>query len=59
MEGYKKGTRGATQNLHFTRPHTMVTTMEVPFVAAFKVEVVKPNSKYERRHAFKKLENLR
>jgi hypothetical protein len=50
MDDYKKGTRGATQNLHFMKPHTTVTTMEVPSIAAFEVEVVKPDSKYERRH---------
>ncbi len=41
------------------KPHTTLTTMEVPSVVAFEVEVVKPYSEYERRQAFEKLEKLR
>jgi hypothetical protein len=33
--------------------------MEVPFVVAFKVEAIKPNSQYERRQALRKLEKLK
>jgi hypothetical protein len=31
------------------KPHTTVTTMEVPSIVAFEVEVVKPNLQYERK----------
>jgi hypothetical protein len=31
------------------KPHTMMTTMEVPFVIAFEVEAIEPNSQYERK----------
>jgi hypothetical protein len=36
-------------NLHFITPHTTMTTMGVPSIAAFEVEVVEIDSKYERR----------
>jgi hypothetical protein len=45
------------RNLHFTRPHITMTTMGVPSVVAFEVEVVEPNSKYERRQALKNLDD--
>ncbi len=32
-----------------------MTTMGVPSIAAFEVEVVEPNSEYERRQALKNL----
>jgi len=37
----------------------MMTTMGVPLVTAFEVEVVKRNSKYEKRQALKRFEKLR
>lgn len=45
------------RNLHFTRPHTTMTTMGVPSIAAFEVEVVEPDSKYERMQALKNLDD--
>jgi hypothetical protein len=41
------------------KPHIMVTTMGVPSVTSFEVEVVEPNSKYERKQALRRLEKLR
>jgi hypothetical protein len=62
LEGYKKGTRGYQKvawNLHFTKPHTTMTTMGIPSIVAFEVEVVKPNLEYERRQALRRLEKLK
>jgi hypothetical protein len=33
--------------------------MEVPFIVAFEVEVIKPYSKYEKKQALRRLEKLR
>jgi hypothetical protein len=33
--------------------------MGVPLVIAFEVEAIKPNSKYEKRQALKRLEKLK
>ncbi len=52
QEGYQK----ATWNLHFMKPHTIMTTMKVSF---FEVEAVKPNSKYERKQALRRFVKLR
>jgi hypothetical protein len=37
----------------------MMITMGVPFIVAFKVETIKPYSKYETRQALRRLEKLR
>jgi hypothetical protein len=39
----------ATCNLHFTRPHTIMTTMGISSIIAFEVEVVELDLEYERR----------
>jgi hypothetical protein len=57
--GLQGSFKRAAHNLHFLRPHTMMTTMGVPLVTAFEVEAVKRNSKYEKRQALKRFEKLR
>jgi hypothetical protein len=47
--GLQDGFQRVACNLHFMRFVTMVTTMGVPSIAAFEVEVVEPNLEYERR----------
>ncbi len=37
----------------------MVTTTEVPSIVTFEVEAVELNSKYEKKHALKRLEKFR
>ncbi len=49
VEGYKENSIEITCNLHFMRPHTIVTTMGIPLVVAFEVETIELDSEYERR----------
>jgi hypothetical protein len=53
--GLQGGFQKVARNLHFTRPHTIMTTMGIPSIATFEVEVVEP--KYERKQALKNLNN--
>jgi hypothetical protein len=55
--GLQEGYQMATSNLHFTRPHTRVITMEIPF--AFEVEALETNSKYERKKALRRFKIFR
>jgi hypothetical protein len=57
--GVQEGYQRVARNLDFTRPHTTMTTMGIPFVAAFEVEVVEPNLEYKRRQTLKRLEKLK
>jgi hypothetical protein len=41
--GVQEGYQRVARNLHFTRPHTIMTTMGISFVTTFEVEVVEPN----------------
>jgi hypothetical protein len=36
----------------------MVTTVEIPSIVTFEVEAVELNTKYERKHALRRLEKL-
>jgi hypothetical protein len=66
MVDTQEGSRGrlqgkslkAVHNLHFTRLAMTMTTMGVPLVTTFEVEVIDPKSKYKRRQAIRKLEKL-
>lgn len=43
--GLQGGFQRVAHNLHFMRPHTTMTTMGIPFIVAFEVEVVESNFK--------------
>jgi hypothetical protein len=63
LKGSHGGLQGRFQrvahNLHFTRQHTTMTTMGIPSIVAFEVEVVELNFKYEKGQALRRLEKLR
>ncbi len=43
--GLQEWFQKVAQNLHFMKPHTIVTTMGVPYAIAFEVEAIKTKFK--------------